>query len=35
MIEATTNAATRKAIQAAHAERGAMTRKIWDLMFGR
>ena len=32
MTEATTTAATRKAIAAAHAERAAMTRKIWNLM---
>ena len=35
MTEATTTAATRKAIQAAHAERAQMTRKIWNMMLGR
>jgi hypothetical protein len=35
MTEATTHEATRKAIAAAHTERAAMTRKIWNLMLGR
>lgn len=35
MIDITSNAAARKAIEAAHAERGRMTRKIWNLMFWR
>lgn len=35
MIDFTGNAAARRAIEAAHAERGRMTRKIWNLLFGR